>query len=88
MVIVMNNLAKVSLLILTERKKHGWSQQKLADYTGLNRTTIGAIERDDYSDIGIRKIERILNVFHKSLTTEHRGLPTLDELQVQNKRGY
>jgi len=62
------------------RKKNGWSQQKLADLTGLDRTTIGMLERDDYSDIGIRKIIRILETLGKSLALVDYGLPTLDHL--------
>lgn len=84
----MDNLNNISALILHERKQQGWSQQQLANYTGLNRTTIGSIERGDYSDIGIRKIEKILNLFNKSLTIKNIGLPTLDQLQELNKQGY
>jgi transcriptional regulator with XRE-family HTH domain len=84
----MNNLNNISALILNERKQQGWSQQQLANYAGLNRTTIGSIERGDYSDIGIRKIEKILNLFNKSLTIKDVGLPTLDQLQELNKQGY
>ena len=83
----MNNLQAISSLILSERKKHKWSQQQLADFTGLNRTTIGSIERGDYSDIGIRKIEKILCLFNKSLTVKDTGLPTLDQLKGQNNNG-
>lgn len=63
------------------RKEKGWSQAKLAEYAGLDRTTIGAIERNQYTDIGIRKIERILNLLGKSLTVTNFGMPTLDELK-------
>ena len=68
------------------RKKNGWSQQKLAELTGLDRTTIGMLERDDYSDIGIRKIIRTLEILGKSLTLVDYGLPTLDYLlQTKSK---
>lgn len=80
----MNALLEISELILSERKKRKWSQQQLADYSGLNRTTVGKIERGDYAEIGIRKIERILNLFNKSLTVTSTGLPTLDQLKEQN----
>lgn len=63
------------------RKEKGWSQAQLAEYAGLDRTTIGAIERNQYTDIGIRKIERILNLLGKSLTVTNFGMPTLDELK-------
>lgn len=82
-----NNLQAISSLILSERKKHKWSQQQLADFSGLNRTTIGSIERGDYSDVGIRKIEKLLCLFNKSLIVKDMGLPTLDQLKGQNNNG-
>ena len=63
------------------RKQKGWSQQQLAQLSGLDRTTIGALERNDYSDIGIRKVQRVLELLGKSLTLSDAGLPTLDQLQ-------
>ncbi|UGA57345.1 helix-turn-helix transcriptional regulator [Vibrio sp. VB16] len=80
----MNSLLKISEIILYERKKRKWSQQLLADYAGLNRTTVGKIERNDYDDVGLRKIERILNLFNKSLMVADTGLPTLDQLKEVN----
>lgn len=80
----MDSLLKISEMILLERKKLKWSQQQLADYAGLNRTTIGKMERGDYDEVGLRKIERVLNLFYKSLTVKDVGLPTLDDLKKQN----
>ncbi len=77
----MDSLLNISEVILYERKKRKWSQQSLADYAGLNRTTVGKIERGDYDDAGLRKVERILNLFNKSLTVADTGLPTLDQLK-------
>ena len=78
---ISNNLTHISQQVRTLRKQKGWSQQKLADLSGLDRTTIGALERNDYSDIGIRKVQRVLELLGKSLTLTNTGLPTLDELQ-------
>ena len=80
----MKSLSDISAIILSERKQRKWSQQLLADYAGLNRTTIGKIERGDYDDVGLRKIERILNLFNKSLMVKDTGLPTLDQLKEAN----
>ena len=63
------------------RKSKGWSQQTLAKLSGLDRTTIGALERNDYSDIGIRKVQRVLELLGKRLILSDIGLPTLDQLQ-------
>ena len=84
MEVCMKSLFDISKIILSERKQRKWSQQLLADYAGLNRTTIGKIERGDYDDVGLRKIERILNLFNKSLTVIDTGLPTLDQLKETN----
>jgi len=83
------SLNHISTQIKTSRKQKGWSQQYLADLAGLDRTTLGALERDDYSDIGIRKVQRLLELLGKSLTVTDAGLPTLDQLLEENAgRGY
>jgi len=74
-------LKSIGYQIKQLRKQKGWTQQMLADLSGLDRTTIGALERDDYSDIGIRKVQRVLQLLGKSLTLTTVGLPTLDELK-------
>lgn len=80
----MNDLLLISTLIKELRKKNGWSQKKLADMAGLDRTTVGTLERNDYSDIGIRKVQRILELLGKKLTVADAGLPTLDQLTRQS----
>ena len=77
----MDFFSELSTVLKAQRKARGWSQQDLADMSGLDRTTIGALERNDYSDIGIRKVQRVLQLFNRSLTTEVALLPTLDDLQ-------
>jgi transcriptional regulator with XRE-family HTH domain len=76
-----NNLNAIGEQVRTLRKQKGWSQQKLAELSGLDRTTIGAFERNDYSDIGIRKVQRVLELLGKRLAVTDTGLPTLDQLQ-------
>ena len=74
-------LDEISELIRTQRKKKKLSQQQLGQFTGLDRTTIGALERDDYPDIGIRKVQRVLEVLGLTLSVKPYGLPSLDELK-------
>lgn len=74
-------LAALSQTIRQARRTQGLTQQQLADLCGLDRTTIGALERNDYSDLGIRKVETVLNVLGKELCSRDKSLPTLDELQ-------
>lgn len=73
-------LEQLGSQIKTLRKQRGWSQSQLADMASLDRTTLGMLERNDYNDIGIRKIERVLALLGKKLTLANTGLPTLDEL--------
>lgn len=74
------SLEHLGLQIKALRKQRGWSQSQLADMAGLDRTTLGMLERNDYSDIGIRKVQRVLELLGKKLTLANAGLPTLDEL--------
>lgn len=82
----MFNLSDISEQIKQLRKAKGWTQQQLAEYSALDRTTIGALERNDYSDIGIRKVQRVLWLLDKSLTLTDVRMPTLDDLQQKNER--
>ncbi|HEY6527533.1 MAG TPA: helix-turn-helix transcriptional regulator [Cellvibrionaceae bacterium] len=69
--------------IKTLRKERNWSQQHLAEMAGLDRTTLGMLERNSYTDIGIRKVQRVLELLDKTLVIANAGLPTLDDLQQQ-----
>lgn len=86
-------LEELGQQIKTLRKQKGWSQLQLAEMAGLDRTTIGLLERNDYSDIGIRKVQRVVELLGKKLTLGNAGLPTLDELvaaqaeEARNGRG-
>ena len=81
----MDFFIELSSSIRKQRKNLGWSQQQLADMAGLDRTTIGALERNDFSDIGIRKVQRVLQLMHYTLAMQTTGLPTLDDLQRVNE---
>ena len=79
--IILIMIADICATIKILRKDRGWSQAYLAQISGLDRTTVGLIERGDFNDVGIRKIERILHLLGKDLTLKNYGLPTLDQLQ-------
>ena len=78
-------LKNISQTIQQQRKQLGWTQKQLAEMCHLDRTTIGALERDDYQDLGIRKVERVLSVLGMTLNCESIGLPTLDDLKADSK---
>jgi transcriptional regulator with XRE-family HTH domain len=49
------------------RTNRGWSQEVLAELSGLNRSYIGAVERAEHN-IGLDNIERISTALETSLT--------------------
>jgi hypothetical protein len=43
------------------------------------------LECNNFNEIGIRKVQRILQVLNHSLAIQSTGLPTLDDMQRLNK---
>ena len=82
----MENLGK---LIRTLRKDRKLSQQALAHQYGMSRATISGIENNTLSEIGLRKVEAILNGFGYELTAVPRQSkrPTLDTLKKVDFHG-
>lgn len=76
-------LDQISQNIKALRKARNWSQQQLAEMAGLDRTTLGMLERNSYTDIGIRKVQRVLELLDRRLVVASNGLPTLDDLVQQ-----
>lgn len=71
--------------IREERKKMGLTQQDLANKLDLSRATISGIERGTISEIGFRKVDRILSMLGYQLIAEKKaGIPTLDDLKNNN----
>jgi len=75
-----DSFEQLGFVVKTLRKQRGWSQSQLAEMAGLDRTTLGMLERNDYTDIGIRKVQRVLELLGKKLLVANAGLPTLDDL--------
>ena len=76
-------------LIRSLRKERKLSQQALAEQYGMSRSTISGIENNTISEIGLRKVEAILNGFGYELTAVPRRStrPTLDTLKKVNFHG-
>lgn len=76
----MKNLGE---LIRSLRKEHKLSQQTLAKRYGMSRSTISGIENNTLPEIGLRKVEAILNGFGYELAAVPRQSkrPTLDALK-------
>ncbi|MFI8222102.1 MULTISPECIES: helix-turn-helix domain-containing protein [Pseudomonas] len=73
-------------LIKALRKANKMTQQALAQQYGMSRATISGIENNTIAEIGLRKVEAILNGFGYELTAVPRQSrrPTLDTLQKVN----
>lgn len=79
------NLDTLGSTIKTLRKEKGLTQSDLAGALGMSRSTISSIENDTIAEIGIRKVEAILNLLGHTLeAVPRRRRPTLDELKVRN----
>ncbi len=71
------------------RTNRGWSQEVLAELSGLNRSYIGAVERAEHN-IGLDNIERIATALETGISrlldsseqVEH-AFPTSQGLQIQ-----
>lgn len=79
-------LEEIGFQIKSLRKERGWSQQHLANLAGLDRTTIGSLERCDYRELGIRKVQWVLELLDHGLTTKRRLMPTVDDLVAWNEQ--
>lgn len=67
------------------RKQQKWTQAELAKKAGIDRTTMGSIERGSYRDIGIRKVAKVAELLGLELVLVAEKLPTLDELTTFNQ---
>ena len=64
------------------RKSRKLSQQSLANLVGLSRATVNALEKGRSTDIGIRKVMKILECFDQELCFKQKSrLPTFEELK-------
>jgi transcriptional regulator with XRE-family HTH domain len=70
--------------IKTARKAKKWTQAELAEMAGIDRTTMGSIERGSYRDIGIRKVARVAELIGLQLILVEENLPTLDDLNADS----
>lgn len=77
-------MESIGLTIKQLRKQHGLSQAALAGQLGMSRSTISSIENNTVPEIGIRKVEAILNLLgHTLAAVPKRRRPTLDQLKEQ-----
>jgi transcriptional regulator with XRE-family HTH domain len=75
----------ISHTIKTTRKAKKWTQVDIAEYSGVAINTIKKIEAGFIDEVGIKKVELILDLLELELSLRPKGRPlTLDELYEKN----
>ncbi|QSZ41613.1 helix-turn-helix domain-containing protein [Sulfurimonas aquatica] len=75
-------LNELGLEIKSLRKSKKWSQDDLENYSGITKRTISKIENGFVDEVGIKKVETILDLLGYELNIRMKGRPkTLEELQ-------
>lgn len=75
-------LEELGLEIKKLRKEKNWSQDDLEQYSNITKRTISKIENGFIDEVGIKKVETILNLLNTELSIRPKGRPkTLEELQ-------
>jgi transcriptional regulator with XRE-family HTH domain len=75
-------LKELGRQIKTLRKEKKWSQDDLEQYSGITKRTISKIENGFIDEVGIKKVEMILDLLDMEFSLRPKGRPkTLEELQ-------
>lgn len=73
---------KIKLL----RKSKNWSQSDMEKYSNITSRTISKIENGFIDEVGIKKVETLLDLLGMEFAIREKGRPkTLDELQNERK---
>ena len=79
-------LEKLGSEIKLLRKSKKWSQNDLENYSGITKRTISKIENGFIDEVGIKKVETILDLLGYEFSLREKGRPkTLEELQDERK---
>jgi len=66
------------------RKEKKWSQDDLERYSGITKRTISKIENGFIDEVGIKKVDIILDLLGMEFSFRPKGRPkTLEELQSE-----
>ena len=75
-------LEKLGLEIKKLRKEKKWSQYDLEQYSNITKRTISKIENGFADEVGIKKVEILLNLLGMEFSLRPKNRPkTLEELQ-------
>ncbi len=79
-------LQELGLEIKNLRKLSKYSQDEMENFSGITKRTISKIENGFIDEVGIKKVEMILNLLGYELSIRPKGRPkTLEELQDERK---
>ena len=79
-------LEGLSFEIKRLRKSKQWSQDDLEKHSGITKRTISKIENGFTDEVGIKKIETILDLLGYEFSLREKGRPkTLEELQDERR---
>ena len=68
------------------RKSKQWSQDDLEKYSGITKRTISKIENGFIDEVGIKKVETILDLLGYEFSLREKGRPkTLEEIQDERR---
>ena len=80
------NLKELGKEIKLLRKSKRWSQDDLEQYSGITKRTISKIENGFIDEIGIKKVEIILDLLGFEFSIRPKNRPkTLEELQNEQR---
>lgn len=72
----------VGKTLFSERKRKGMTQAELGRSVRMSRNTVAAIEKGTFKEVGIRKVEALLNQLGYTLTVKKLDRrPNLNDLQ-------
>ena len=76
------DLIALGIEIKRARKEKKWSQDNLEQYSGITKRTISKIENGFIDEVGIKKVEFILDLLGYEFALRLKGYPkTLEELR-------
>lgn len=80
------NLEQLGLEIKTLRKEKKYSQDDIESFSGITKRTISKIENGFVDEVGIKKVESILELLGYEFSIRPKNRPkTLEELQDEQR---
>ncbi len=79
-------LQEIGFEIKKLRKEKKWTQEDMEEYSGITKRTISKIENGFIDEVGIRKVETLLDLLGVEFSLRAKKRPkTLEELQDERR---